>query len=50
MEKKWLPDMESVKVETIRFCPKCSKQAYHVKLNRDGIILFAECVLCGYKK
>lgn len=49
-EKKWSGDLKSIKIKAIRFCPKCSKQAYHIGLNRQGVILTAECVLCGYKK
>jgi len=49
-EKKWSMDLKSVKLEVIRFCPKCHKQSYYVSLNRQGVILAAECILCGYKK
>jgi Zn ribbon nucleic-acid-binding protein len=49
-EKKWVGDLSIVKKNVICFCPKCSKQAYHVKLNRHGVKLSAECVLCGYKE
>jgi Zn ribbon nucleic-acid-binding protein len=49
-EKKWVSDLSSVKSKVIRFCPKCSKQAYHINLNRRGVVLSAECILCGYKK
>lgn len=49
-EKKWAMDLKSVKSEVIRFCPKCNKQSYYASLNRHGVILTAECVLCGHKK
>jgi Zn ribbon nucleic-acid-binding protein len=47
-EKNWWDVLDSVKCEVIRFCPKCKKQAYQVKLDRAGRVLAAECVLCGY--
>lgn len=48
-EKKWVEDLSTVKVNVIRFCPKCSKQSYHVSLNRRGGVLSTKCILCGYK-
>lgn len=47
-EKKWADDLNTVKLEVIRFCPKCSKQSYCINLNRHGVMLSAECILCGY--
>ena len=47
-EKKWIGDLSTVKLEVIRFCPKCNKQSYRVSLNRKGVVLSAECILCGY--
>lgn len=47
-EKEWAEDLSTVKVNVIRFCPKCSKQAYRVSLNRRGGVLSAKCILCGY--
>lgn len=47
-EKKWAVDLDTVKSKVVRFCPKCSKQSYHVNLNRHGVMLSAECILCGY--
>ena len=49
-EKKWAGDLSAARKEVIRFCPKCSKQAYHIVLNRHCVALFAECMLCGYKR
>lgn len=49
-EKKWVGDLSTVKISVIRFCPKCSKQSYHADLNRHGVVLFAKCILCGYKE
>jgi Zn ribbon nucleic-acid-binding protein len=47
-EKKWVGDLDTVKSEAVRFCPKCSKQSYCITLNRNGVMLSAECILCGY--
>jgi Zn ribbon nucleic-acid-binding protein len=47
--KKWKEDLDTVKSEVIRFCPKCNKQSYCVNLNRQGVMLSAKCILCGYK-
>jgi Zn ribbon nucleic-acid-binding protein len=48
--KKWVGDLNTVKSKVVRFCPKCSKQSYHVSLNRHGVVLAAKCILCGYKE
>ena len=48
-EKKWVGDLNTVKLEVIRFCPKCKKQSYYVRLNRAGSVIFAKCILCDYK-
>lgn len=50
MEKEFgVIDANHVKAEAVRFCPKCKKQSYHIKINRAGITLSGECILCGYK-
>lgn len=51
MEKEFgvMEDLDTVKTKTVRFCPKCKKQSYHICLNRVGLLLSGECVLCGYK-
>jgi len=50
MEEKWVGDLTIPTAEATRFCPKCHRQSYVVSLNRNGVPLSAECVLCGYKE
>ena len=48
MEEKWVGDLTIPVAEAVRPCPKCHKQSYVVNLNRHGVPVSAECVLCGY--